>query len=441
MKKNLTKVLALSLCAAMAFSMAACSSGGSNDGGNKETQAQGSADGKMESGVLQVSIWDKNQQPGLQKIMDKWTETSGVKVSIVVTPWDQYWTQLEAGATGGDLPDVFWMHSNNSNNYMSSGLLMDLTEEVTPNVDKYNDGILSLYTYDSKYYAVPKDIDTIALWYNKKMFDAAGVDYPNENWTWDDFAAAAKKLTNKDKGEYGFAMKTSNNQDNWYNVVYSMGGNIISEDMKKSGLDDENTLKAMNFLTDLLKEVAPEYSTVSENGPDALFQSGKLAMTMQGSWQVPAFMDDDNVKSFGDVAVLPKDATTGNRSSCVNGLGWSIDAKTEMPNAAKSLVTYLGTEEAQKMQADLGVTMSALKDTKLSTAWQDTYNKTFAGIGAYVDTLDNATLITRPHSVKTTSKWEDALSTDLVNAFSGTQDTTEACKAVAAKMNDMLASE
>ena len=138
MKKNLTKILALTLCASMAFGLAGCSS---NSGSSDETKAAGDANGKMESGTLTVSIWDKNQQPGLQKIMDDWSKTSGVKVSIVVTPWDQYWTQLEAGASGGDMPDVFWMHSNSSYNYMSSGMLMDLTDDLKDTISNYNQGV------------------------------------------------------------------------------------------------------------------------------------------------------------------------------------------------------------------------------------------------------------------------------------------------------------
>ncbi len=64
--------------------------------------------------TLEVKIWDNNQLAGLQEIADLWTEQSGVKVNIQVVDWNNYWTLLEAGATGGEMPDVFWMHSNNA---------------------------------------------------------------------------------------------------------------------------------------------------------------------------------------------------------------------------------------------------------------------------------------------------------------------------------------
>ena len=68
--------------------------------------------------VLEVKIWDNAQLAGLQTIADLWTEQSGIDVNIQVVTWDEYWTLLEAGATGGSLPDVFWMHSNSAQMYM-----------------------------------------------------------------------------------------------------------------------------------------------------------------------------------------------------------------------------------------------------------------------------------------------------------------------------------
>ena len=62
--------------------------------------------------TLSVSIWDTNQEPGIKEILADFTEKTGIKTEISVVKWDEYWTMLEAGAQGGSLPDVFWMHSN-----------------------------------------------------------------------------------------------------------------------------------------------------------------------------------------------------------------------------------------------------------------------------------------------------------------------------------------
>lgn len=80
--------------------------------------------------TLSVSIWDTNQEPGIKEILADFTEKTGIKTEISVVKWDEYWTMLEAGAQGGSLPDVFWMHSNESQRYMSNDMLLDLTDKI-----------------------------------------------------------------------------------------------------------------------------------------------------------------------------------------------------------------------------------------------------------------------------------------------------------------------
>ena len=178
------KVLSAVLVAATCVSLCACGGGKSN--GGKEGG----------DGSLQVAIWDNIQLDGLKEIAAGFTEETGVDVEFQVVPWNEYWTLLEAGATGGEMPDVFWMHSTYSQRYMSNDILLDLTDKIESsekiNMDSYYKDIAELYQYDGKTYAIPKDYDTIALWYNKKMFDEANIAYPDDTWTWNDFADAAK---------------------------------------------------------------------------------------------------------------------------------------------------------------------------------------------------------------------------------------------------------
>ncbi|MBP5384861.1 MAG: sugar ABC transporter substrate-binding protein, partial [Lachnospiraceae bacterium] len=86
--------------------------------------------GESVEGELSVTIWDAGQRPGLQQIVDEWSAQSGVQATIQVVDWNNYWTLLEAGATGGELPDVFWMHSNVAQKYMENDQLMDLTDRI-----------------------------------------------------------------------------------------------------------------------------------------------------------------------------------------------------------------------------------------------------------------------------------------------------------------------
>ena len=108
MKKTGKKLAALTMAAVTAASLAACG-GGSGEAG---AQAGGTSSGGNSNSKLTVAIWDNGQKPGLDQIVKEFSEATGYQAEIQVITWDQYWTLLEAGASGGDMPDVFWMHSN-----------------------------------------------------------------------------------------------------------------------------------------------------------------------------------------------------------------------------------------------------------------------------------------------------------------------------------------
>lgn len=431
------KVMALALASTMVFSMAAC--GGSKDDGGSSDAGDSKKEEKSEGGdTLSISIWDTNQEPGINEILADFTEETGIKTKLTVVKWDEYWTMLEAGAQGGSLPDVFWMHSNESQRYMSNDMLLDLTDKIADSdlIDpaNYPEDIWGLYTYDEKYYAVPKDVDTIALWYNKAMFDEAGLAYPTADWTWDDVTEAAKKLTKEDGSQYGLAVRNDNNQAGYYNLVYDNGGHIINEDKTKSGWDDPKTIEAMEVLESWIKDgVMPPIETMSENGEDVLFQSGKVAMVLQGSWMVAAYRDNEYTAENCDVVELPKSATTGRRASVYNGLGWAASANGKNTENAWKLIEYLGSEKAQKKQAELGVTMSAYKGT--SDAWA---NSAEFNLQAYLNMMEDMEI--RPYS-KATVTWENEDNEILKSVYMGEKSMADACKEMADQMNEKLAEE
>ncbi|MBQ7260150.1 MAG: sugar ABC transporter substrate-binding protein [Lachnospiraceae bacterium] len=443
---KLKKVLAICLSAAMAFSIVGCAGAApaapaadaapaAEEAASAEEPA--SMGGSVE-GELNVTIWDENQRAGLQEIVDDWSAISGVKATIQVVNWDNYWTLLEAGASGGELPDVFWMHSNQAQKYMENDMLLDLTDRIAASdkidLANYYEGIVDLYRLNDKQYAIPKDIDTIALWYNKTMFDECGVAYPDDTWTWADMADAAAKLTTDD--HWGYAIAPSNNQDSFYNVVYSYGGEIITDDKKASGWDEPQTIAAMEYITDMIKAGScPDLTTLADNGADVLFRSGKAAMVTQGSWMLAAFRDDEYTHDNCDVAVLPYYKDPSDRVSIYNGLGWAAAANGKNLDAAWSLIEYFGTKEAQEKQAELGVTMSAYKGC--SDLWKNSVD--CFDLTGHMDML-NARLVFRPYS-KNTVEWENMQTEKLQDAWSGAKETAEVCKDIAAAMNEILAEE
>ena len=363
---------------------------------------------------INVNIWDNNQLAGLQQIADEWTATSGVKVNINVIGWDEYWTLLAAGAQGGTMPDVFWMHSNTASMYMEEGLLLNLDEYIAAdeNMDLsvYYPGITELYSMDGSQFAIPKDHDTIALLYNEAIFNEYGVDVPTDDWNWGDVAAATKAITEASGGKvYGYAMNTSNNQDGWYNLVEGYGGHIITDDHKGTTIGSDEAKAGMEQMRQILEYAVPQTS-LSESGTDQQFISGTAAMISQGSWMINNFYSADNSADFKWVMLPYSDANgngqedEGERVSCYNGLGWAAAYNVKDPQACYDLIAWFCSEEGQKKQAELGVTMAGMPGIS------DAFASAFEGmdVSAFTKIEEVGKLYFRPYT-QNTPVWEDAL--------------------------------
>lgn len=433
------KVLAIVLAAVTAMSLAACGSGSGSDSADGGSDKAESKNESSTDATLTVAIWDKNQEPGLKEIMEDFTEETGIKTDIQITPWKDYWTMLEAATTGGNMPDVFWMHSQQIGTYAQfDDVLLDLTDQIGESdiIDssKYPEDIVELYTNDAgKQIGIPKDVDTAAVWYNKDMFDEAGIAYPTADWTWEDFREIAKKLTKEDGSQYGTAMKPGSDQESWYGTIYAYGGNVISEDKKKSGFDDEKTLEALSVIEGIIKDGSmPEYATLADNETVALQEAGTVAMTFQGSWMVSELGVNDFLKEHIAIAPLPKGPEGA--VSMSNGLAWSASAQGKHTEEAWKLIEYLGSKEAQEKQAELGVTMSAYEGT--SDAWvnsQEGYD-----LQPYLDMREDAVLY--PYS-KNTQVWYQMILEKAVDAWTLEKPMAEVFKDIADDMNGKLAEE
>ena len=364
--------------------------------------------------TINVNIWDSNQQAGLQEIADDWTAISGVPVKIEVVNWDSYWTLLAAGAQGGKMPDVFWTHSNTVQMYMDNDLLLKLNDYIAKDgvdMSLYYEDIVNLYTRaDGNIYALPKDHDTIALLYNKAIFDKYGVEYPTDDWTWEDMYEAAKKIQEAGAadGVYGMAMNTSNNQDGWYNLVYDYGAQVITDDHKGTTIGSDAGKAGMEMVRKLLTAGAPQ-GVVAETGTDSLFQSDKVGMITQGSWMINSFFKAEHHDDYC-WACLPYADVNGNgqcddgeRWSCYNGLGWAAAYNTEHPDECASLIEYFCSVDAQKKQAELGVTMAGIKGIS------DEFANAFPGMDVSAFTkAESFKLYFRPYT-RNTVAWEDPI--------------------------------
>ncbi len=440
------KIVSTLLCTAMLASiLAGCGSKNTSDAAGESkaeesateetaaSQEETASDG--EKVTLSYAVWDSNQAKLIQTLADEFEEANpNIKIDIQVNGWSDYWTALEAAGTGGSLPDTFWMHSNNIYYYGSNDQLLDLTDYIAKSdlvdLSNYPQGLDDIYNIDGKQYAIPKDYDTIALWYNKTLFDEAGISYPDETWTWDDLKEAAKKLTKDDGSQYGFCAGL-HNQEGYYNFVYQNGGEIITAD-KTSGYDEEATIAGIEeYFSYVAEGLSPEI--YDDQARAEAIENGLCAMGLFGSWNLSGFASTDFMTENFDCAVLPS-SNDGTRASIFNGLGNAIAATTEHPDEAWKWVEFLSSKQGQEEQASLGIAISAYNGTadKFSEAYP------MFNTQCYIDMVDYAQI--RPYSNQT-SVWEDKAYELLKDAYAGKEDVKTACENTAAMMNEALEAE
>lgn len=340
------------------------------------------------------------------------------------------------------------MHSTYAQMYTEANVLMDLNSYIEKDdaidMDNYYPGITQLYNKDGVQYAIPKDHDTIAVIYNKAVFDKYGVDYPTNDMTWEEYAKAAQEITEKgkDDGVYGTYINTGSNQIGWYNTIYAFGGNVISDDKKSSGMDSENTIKAMQFVHDELLPACPSQDSMANTGGDSMLISGKIGMYLDGSWMVNSYYEADNKDDLAWVQIPWEDVNgngtcdEGEKASIYNGLGWSIYKDTKNPDAAWSLVSAFTDKEGQTKQSELGVTMAGY------IGCSEAFANAFEGmdLSAFTDIEKDGTLVFRPYS-RYTGRWEDKFQQALVPAWNDEKTMEETLREIAADMNSVLATE
>ncbi|HKL59707.1 MAG TPA: sugar ABC transporter substrate-binding protein [Sphaerochaeta sp.] len=280
-------------------------------------------------------------------------ENPGVKINNTMVGTKEYWTKIRIQANQNKLPDVFTMSSGYLEEWAKAGLLYNLDEfiEKDDTFDVFYKSIFDTNKATSgtdSYYAIPFALVTTVLYYNKDAFDAAGLSYPTDTWTWDEFRNAAKKLTidkNKDGkiDQWGF----------WFYGRYAhiepwvFGNNGYLVDNKTMRFaPDKNAMDAIKMLTDLVlvDKVAPPQKDMASFQQQDVFPQGVAAMWVDGSWFVDTFrknLGDGMRWGMVEVPVGPK----GSRDMTY---GWpdsySIAPNTKNPEMAWKFARYVAGE-------------------------------------------------------------------------------------------------
>ncbi|WP_077623296.1 ABC transporter substrate-binding protein [Sediminibacillus massiliensis] len=359
MKRSLMLVLGALLLSFMV--LAGCSDSSSNNAKGEEG-AGGSDDGKV---TLEFMGWEaspletESVKNGLDQFMQ---EHPNIEVKYTPVPNEQYASKLLTMLAGSSAPDVFFLGAEEYRDFQSRDVLMDLTPMLGEDLslDDFIPSSQEIMEIDGSVYGISSTTVSPVLYYNKDLFDEAGVEYPPSNpeeaWTWDEFKAAAEKLTikNGDKTEqYGvYGLETVYNH---MPLILGNGGEVWTEDGQVA-LNSPETAEVLEEIKKLRHEdgISPAAQTLESIGMNAsqMLQTGKIGMMVEGSWAL------QELATMGfpiGMAPLPKigpEPVTHGQAHV--HAAWN---KTEHPEEAWELIKFLSSEEYQTNLVSEGLWM------------------------------------------------------------------------------------
>jgi multiple sugar transport system substrate-binding protein len=391
--------------------------------------------------TITYSIWGDPQEITSQKaIADAFTAANpNIKVNVDVSDWDAYWDKLQTGLAGGAAPDVFAMDGPLFPDYQSRDVLLNLKPMIER--DGYDltqladQGVADFTTDDGGQYGIPRDLNTIVLYYNKAMFDAAGIPVPDDTWDWAKLRDAAKQLTKDDNGDgtpdqWGFYTETTDMENFWLSTVWQNGGDVLAPDGKSTVLDTEQAAGGIQFLQDLIwkDKVMPDPAITAETG-DA-FEQGQAAMEANGSWLIPT-----HTAAGLDFGVAPLPSGPAGRFTSVNPTGAVVYKGSKNPDAAWAFVKYLASPAAQEQLMQLKASLPVNKEVLAGP-----YAASFDGAKVFADSLEYAKL--KP-SFRGYDEFATTLQNELdTNVFNAPNKTAkEALDTVVPQLDALLAGQ
>lgn len=345
-----------------------------------------------DSGVTTISygLWDSNQLPAYEQCAVDF-EAANPQYDVVIEQigWDDYWSKITTGFVSGDNYDVFTSHVAFYPEFQKNGQVLPLDEYIERDgidLSIYQEGLVELWQNpEGEQYGLPKDFDTVALFYNQQMTEEAGLtaeDLANLTWnpedggTYEDVLARLTIDANGVRGDepgfdknnvatYGLWMEGAgggDGQTQWSFLTASLGWTATDGPWADSyNYDDPRFAETIDWWYSLVeKGYMPSFEAqVGISWADQLI-AGNAAIVPNGSWMTGYIFGAESETFTPGVAPTPV-GPDGERASMLNGLADNIAATTKNPDAAWEWVKYLGSEDCQLVVADAAVVFPAVK--------------------------------------------------------------------------------
>ncbi len=384
-----------------------------------------------EEGPVTISytnfISNDGNEDNLQTIVDAFeAENPDITVDVTTLPYGDYGTALQTDLAAGTVSDVFDIEFSNYASYQANGVLAPL--EVA-DAAAYRPSLLEAYSTDGTSYALPSSFSAVVLYYNKDLFDAAGLDYPTNDWTWADEDAAATALTDQAAGVWGDHQPVSFYE--YYKALAQNGGDFLNADGTAVAFNTPEGVEAAEWLVGKSGRTMPTIEQ-GQGTPDFdtnLFKDGKLGMLHTGIWVFGAVAD----VPFGwDIAVEPGNST---QASAVFSNAVGVSATSEHIAAATKWAEFLTSSTTMvDARLDSGWELPPISDEAKLATYLDKTDP--ANRQAVFDSLDGIAL--PPVVAKGQSEMQDIMGEELVEAQAGRKTVQEALDSAEARINAVI---
>ncbi|WP_425837637.1 ABC transporter substrate-binding protein [Microbacterium sp. PA5] len=371
-------------------------------------------------------ISNGGNEENLQTIVDAFEDANpGITVDVTTTDYANYFTQLQTDLAAGTQADVFDVDAGAFANIQASGVLAPLDAVDT---SLYRQGVLDTYAVDGTQYGLPSSFSNVVLFYNKELFDAAGVDYPTSDWTWADEKAAAEKLTDAGAGVWGDYQPISYYE--YYKAVQQAGGSFLGDD-GSAGFDSDAGKAAAEWLTGKSGTVMPTAAD-GAGTPDFdtnLFKDGKLAMWHTGIWMISLVGD---LPFEWDIAVEPGDAQ---KASATFSNAVVVSQSAEHQEAAQKWAQFLtSSQEMVDVRLNAGWELPAISDESLLAPYLEQTPP--ANRIAVFDSLEH--VADAPQLGANATQIQDAVGNALGEIAAGRATVADAIPALATEVDGLL---
>ena len=394
--------------------------------------------------LIKVAYWGGPEEIAIiQGVIQQWqAQHPNVQVRLEHTPFSVYVSRLLTRMAGDIAPDIIATEANLFVNFWAKNALLPLNRFIEQDpgfqLKDFFPEVLNRFTVEGQVYGIPRDTAPFAcIYYNKRLFDEAGLAYPTDSWTTDDLLRASQKLTKRQGDQitqYGFYAWA------WQNFVYSFGGRIV-DDLRhptRCLLDSPDAIAGLQFYADLMNKyhVAPTPVALGNlaMGAQQLFMGRRVAMFSSGIWETPVLKQ---IKDFDwDVVMFPK-GPNDVRAFGTGGTAYCILKSSPHPEIAWDVLKALAGAEGQRQLAKQGLIQPANRVIAEGPDWADNgalppANKKMLNQAVQYAVYD-------PFIPEWREIYELHILPELDLVFNGQQSAAEAVKKIVPKVNAALA--